>query len=243
MFPITCFSHSISIDVEPLIHNYLAYFIERIYFSKFFLFNSSYTFATEFLNPKNQMEMRKLFFATLFVGSVSAAFSQGNIKKGDWMLGGDAGFTSQKQGDYKTTSFNLSPDAGYFFIDNFAGGLRVSVSSSKTEYNSVDNKNTGYELAPFVRYYFLPATQKVNLFADASFGLGQNKYTSGTIENKTNFTNLGIKAGPAIFITPATALEIALGYNSSKIKDVDDRENQFGISFGFQIHIPGTVKK
>lgn len=187
--------------------------------------------------------MKKVLLATLLVGSVSAAFSQANINKGDWMLGGDAGFNSQKQGDYKTTSFNLSPNVGYFFINNFAGGLRANVSSSKSEYNSSDVKNTGYELAPFVRYYFLPATQKVNLFADASFGFGQNKYDNGITESKTKFTNLGIKAGPAIFITPATALEIALGYNSSKVKDVDDRENQFGISFGFQIHIPGTVKK
>lgn len=187
--------------------------------------------------------MRKLILATLFVGSVSAAFSQGNIKKGDWMLGGDAGFTSQKQGDYKTTSFNLAPDAGYFFIDNFAGGLKASISSSKETYNSTDVKNSGYELAPFVRYYFLPASQKVNLFADASFGFGQNKYTSGGVDTKSNFTNLGIKAGPAIFLTPATALELALGYNSTKVKDAEDRSNQFGVSVGFQIHIPGTVKK
>ena len=106
--------------------------------------------------------MKKVLLATLLVGSVSAAFSQANINKGDWMLGGDAGFTSQKQGDYKTTSFNLSPNVGYFFINNFAGGLRANVSSSKSEYNSSDYTNSGFELAPFVRYYFLPATQKVN---------------------------------------------------------------------------------
>jgi hypothetical protein len=189
------------------------------------------------------MEMKKFLFATLFVGSVSAAFSQGNINKGDWMLGGDAGFASQKQGDYKTTTFNLSPDAGYFFINNFAGGLRANISSSKSNFgSSSDVKNTGFELAPFVRYYFLPSTQKVNLFADASFGFGQSKYESGSIDEKSNFTTLGIKAGPAIFITPATALEIALGYNSTKVKDYDDRENVFGVTVGFQIHIPGTKK-
>lgn len=187
--------------------------------------------------------MKKILLATLFVTSIGTAFSQGNINKGDWMLGGNAGFTSQKQGDYKTTSFNLSPDAGYFFINNFAGGLKAVISSSKTEYSSAESKTSGYEVAPFVRYYFLPASQKVNLFADASFGFGQNKYDNGLTESKSNFTSLGVKAGPAIFITPATALEIALGYNSTKVKNVDNRENQFGITFGFQIHIPGTIKK
>ena len=187
--------------------------------------------------------MKNYFFATVLVCSLSSAFSQGNIKKGDWMLGGNAGFTSQKYAGYKTTDFNLSPDAGYFFINNFAGGLRASVSSSKTEYQGDETKQSSYELAPFVRYYFLPASQKVNIFADASFGFGQHKYNYGTGYNKSNFTQLGIMAGPAIFITPATALEIALGYNSSKVKDASDRTNQLGVSVGFQIHIPGTVKK
>ncbi|MBO9682700.1 MAG: porin family protein [Flavisolibacter sp.] len=186
--------------------------------------------------------MKKVLFATLLMGSVSAAFSQSNINKGDWMLGGDAGFSSQKQGDYKTTSFSLAPNAGYFFINSFAGGLRAQVSSSKSEFGSTESKNSGFSLAPFVRYYFLPATQKVNLFADASFGFGQNKYESGVVDSKSNFTQLGIKAGPAIFLTPATALEIAVGYNSTKIKNVDDRENAFGVNVGFQIHLPGSKK-
>ena len=181
--------------------------------------------------------------ATLLLGLVSAASAQGNINKGDWMLGGNAGYSHQKNGDYKSNSFDLSPDAGYFFINNFAAGLRASVSSDKTTYNPADIKNTTFALAPFVRYYFLPASQKVNLFADGSFGFGQNKYENGSTVNTSNFTNLSIKAGPAIFITPATALEIALGYNSTKIKDVDDRQNKFEISFGFQIHVPGSIKK
>lgn len=184
--------------------------------------------------------MKKVLFATLLMGSVSAAFSQSNINKGDWMLGGDAGFSSQKQGDYKTTNLSLAPNAGYFFINSFAGGLRAEVSSVK-ESGSSDVTTSGFALAPFVRYYFLPASQKVNLFADASFGFGQTKKES-VIETKANFTQLGIKAGPAIFLTPATALEITVGYNSTKIKDFEDRENAFGVNVGFQIHLPGSKK-
>lgn len=189
------------------------------------------------------MEMKKVLFATLLMGSVSAVFAQGNINKGDWMLGGDAGFSSQKHGDYKTTSFGVSPNVGYFFINNLAGGLRLETTSEKTELGSSESKNTGLSLAPFVRYYFLPASQKVNVFADASFGFGKNKYESGLIDNESDFTQLGIKAGPAIFLTPATALEITLNYNTTKFKDIEDRQNLFGVNVGFQIHIPGTVKK
>jgi hypothetical protein len=187
--------------------------------------------------------MKKVLFVTLLVGSVTAAFSQGNINKGSWMLGGDASFSSQKQGNYKITGFQLAPDAGYFFINNFAGGLRANVASSKSEAGSSESKSSGFGLAPFVRYYFLPATQKVNLFADASFGFGKNKSEAGVLESETQFTAFGIKAGPSIFITPATALEITLGYNSAKTKDVEDRENTLGVNVGLQIHIPGTLKK
>ena len=186
--------------------------------------------------------MKKVLLATLLLGSVSAVFSQANINKGDWMLGGSTGFTSQKYGDFKTTTFNLSPDAGYFFINNFAGGLRANISGSKSEAGTVESKTSGFEVAPFVRYYFLPASQKLNLFADASYGFGKTK-DEGAFTTESQMTTVAIKAGPAIFLTPATALEIALGYQSMKIKDVDARVNNFGVNIGFQIHIPGSKKK
>ena len=188
------------------------------------------------------MDMKKIVFATLLMVSAGAAFSQGNINKGDVMVGGNASFTSQKEGDYKTTSFELMPNAGYFFINNFAGGLRAAVSSSKTEAGTMESTTSRFAVAPFVRYYFLPSTQKVNIFADASFGFGSAKTETGSFESKYNFTNLGIMAGPAFFLTPATALEIALGFNSAKVEDADDSETTFGVSVGFQIHLPAKKK-
>ena len=188
--------------------------------------------------------MKKVLFASLFTVAASAAFAQGGyIRQGDWLAGGTAGFNSTKQGDYKTNRFNLSPNVGYFFINQFAGGLRASVGSSKNEYGSGESKTTSYSLAPFVRYYFLPASQKVNVFADGSFGFGQSKTKVGTSESKYNYTALGLRAGAAIFITPATALELGLGFNSTKEEDVEDRENTFGLEIGFQIHIPGRARK
>ena len=187
--------------------------------------------------------MKKFFIASAFALSATAAFSQANIQKGDWLVGGNVGFASSKQGDYKTTAFNFSPNAGYFFINQLAGGLRATISSEKEELGSLESKDNSYQLAPFVRYYFLPATQKVNVFADAAFGFGQQKSESGSVTNKYNFTNLGLRAGAAIFLTPATALEIGAGYNSLKYKDVDDRDNTFAIEVGFQIHLPGGAKK
>lgn len=193
------------------------------------------------LNPKFN-NMKKLVFATLLTTSLSVAFAQNHINKGSWMLGGSAGFSSQKQDNLKTTDYGVAPDAGYFFINNFAGGLRTNISGSKSEAGTVESKTSGFEVAPFVRYYFLPASQKLNLFADASYGFGKTK-DEGAFTTESQMTTMAIKAGPAIFLTPATALEIALGYQSMKIKDVDARVNNFGVNIGFQIHIPGSKKK
>jgi hypothetical protein len=208
-----------------------------------FLFDfASFVILRRIFKPNTEL-MKKMLFATLFAISASAAFSQGNINKGDLMLGGSAGFNSGKFGDYKATSVALSPDAGYFFINNLAGGLRVSVYSSKEKYISDETTNSGFHVAPFVRYYFLPSTQKVNIFADGSFGFGQSKSKSTNFESKNDVTMFAIKAGPAIFLTPATALELTLGYNSTKTKSFTNRQNNFGFEAGFQIHIPGTKKK
>src|SRR5258708_35660342 len=114
--------------------------------------------------------MKKAFFATILTVSVIAASAQ--INQGQWLVGGNVNFTSSKQGDAKLTHINFSPDAGYFFINNFAGGLRLNVSSDKPDGGDA---STIFTVAPFVRYYFLPSAQKVNVFADAQYGFGSGK--------------------------------------------------------------------
>src|SRR5687767_7520560 len=134
--------------------------------------------------------MKKVLIAACLLVSSNAIFAQ--VNKGQWLAGGNISFESQKQGDAKATSFNFSPDAGYFFIDNFAGGIRLDFSSYKVK--DADDATTSFGLAPFVRYYFLPAAQKVNVFADASFGFG----SAGTAD-KESFNEFAIMAGPAVF--------------------------------------------
>jgi Outer membrane protein beta-barrel domain len=176
--------------------------------------------------------MKKILLAVTLLTSGLASFSQ--VNKGQWLAGGTAGFESSKFGsddDSKTTSFTFSPAAGYFFINNFAGGLRASINSVK-DHN--EDAFTSVLFAPFVRYYFLPAIQKVNILADASYGFGSMK--SGESES---FNQFAIAAGPAVFLSPNTALEFTLQYRSQggDAFGGDDRLNSFGVNVGFQVHL------
>lgn len=180
--------------------------------------------------------MKKVLFAALMTIAVQGVFAQ--VNKGQWLVGGNVSFSSDKWGDddaSKSTSFDFSPNAGYFFIDKLAGGLRLTFSSDKVK--SADKANTTLLVAPFARYYFLPAAQKVNILADASYGFG----STGT-SDKASLSGFTLAAGPAIFLSPNTALEFTVGYQSYKLEDVDDRRNSFGVNVGFQVHLGGGKK-
>ena len=176
--------------------------------------------------------MKKVFMVAVATILIQTGFAQ--INQGQWLIGGDAGFSASKTGEYKTTTFSFAPNAGYFFINNFAGGVRFDIQSTKEKVASLDETYTTTMIAPFLRYYFLPAVQKVNIFADVSYGFGGLKADDAP---NTSISGYNIMAGPAIFLSPNTALELTLGYNSLKIEGNDDRTNTFQFGVGFQIHL------
>jgi hypothetical protein len=185
--------------------------------------------------------MKKVLFAAFLLVSSNAIFAQ--VNQGQWLAGGSAQFDFGKQGDNKTTDITISPDAGYFFIDQLAAGLRpeFGYSKTKTKIGNVTNESsyTAYSIAPFVRYYFMKSGEQVNVFADASYGFGSVKPKGGSSVSGNYYQ---IKAGPAIFLTPNTALEFAVYYKSmggDAYEVAGDRNNHFGLSAGFQIHLGG----
>ena len=183
--------------------------------------------------------MKKVFMVAVATILVHAGFAQ--INKGQWLVGGSTSYSSSKWGDFKSSSFEFAPDAGYFFINNFAGGVRFNVTSTKNETEGLgEAKGSSTTISPFVRYYFLPAAQKVNVFADASYGFGSAKEDGGESQSVSGYS---IAAGPAIFLSPNTALEITLGYSSVKFEGIDDRQGNFRFGVGFQIHLGGGAAK
>lgn len=177
--------------------------------------------------------MKKILLAIclfIWVGSLTA-----QVQKNDWLIGGSTKFSSNKTANLKTSMFEFSPNAGYFFANNFAGGLRSGINSVKLE---DEDAVSSVLFSPFLRYYFLPSDNKVNIMLDGSFGFGS---TSAVGDTKSQ-SGFGFAAGPAIFLNKHTALEFTLGYNSIKSEDDPDRSNTFTVGVGFQVHLLGSKK-
>src|SRR6476469_5325994 len=89
--------------------------------------------CTKLLLPCHQKQtiMKKMIFFILLAFITTTSFAQ--IYQGQWMVGGNLSLQESKYGDVsgtKITQFNTSPDIGYFFINNFAGGLRFTFNSA-----------------------------------------------------------------------------------------------------------------
>src|SRR5579863_2054352 len=99
-----------------------------------------------------KLHMRKMLFL-LFVIVVSNQVSA-QIKKGQWLAGGNLNWTSTFN-DYNgnNTVVTIMPDAGYFFIDKLAGGLKLNYSMG---HPAQGGAYSNFGFSPFVRYYILP---------------------------------------------------------------------------------------
>lgn len=139
------------------------------------------------------------------------------INKGQFLIGGNVSFESNKNEatnvvNYKTTDIFISPNIGYFIINNLAGGLRFDFKSYRQKVPN-DFTQTYTSISPFLRYYFLHATKKLNVFIDVSYINRTSKFKNsqgGSYNVKTN--GYAISAGPSIFLTNQVALEFTVGY-------------------------------
>jgi len=165
------------------------------------------------------------------------------IKRGQYLLGGDIQFESVKEDNSSNSSntsnnFFISPSVGYFIVDKLAGGLRLDFSSYEYKSDYVDTHSTATSIAPFLRFYLLRTPKKVNAFIDVSY-----------IHSKTKWRNLSgsayyvktkgysISAGPSIFLSDQVALEFTVGYKHSISDDFGQTiSGKLNSGFGLQIH-------
>lgn len=171
---------------------------------------------------------------TLFILSLESA---GQISKGTRLIGGNATFSSyhnksQLFGTNDHLSIGIQPKIGLFFIDRFAGGL--SLNWSFTKYKSPSVKVSELVIGPFLRYYFLPSANKVNIFGETSYQYGVRKQTGNPRVKSNNFSFL---TGPVVFLNQSVGVEFTIGYTINKFVDYDGNNSMFQIGLGVQIHL------
>lgn len=174
----------------------------------------------------------------------------------------DSGDKSSSNGP-KTTAFSFTPNIGYFFIDNLAGGLKLNLSSysekskvtiGTTEYDDKSNSFI-FNVGPFLRYYY-GLNDNMKVFGEGFFGFGvdNSKYetpvtdglgnvTTSTTETKVNGTGFEVGPGLAYFINENIGVEALLTYSrfSSKYDITGGKmKNATGdvkFKVGLQIHL------
>ena len=175
--------------------------------------------------------MKKMIFLLLVIVVSNRVGAQ--VKKGQWLAGGNVNWTSSFNGDFNenSTIISIMPDAGYFFFNKLAGGLKLNytIINPSSGLSYVD-----FGFSPFVRYYILPATKTINIFTEAAYGWGRNT------EQGANVTGhqWSISAGPAFFLNPHVALEVALNYtNTAGQQYTISNSETLGINIGFQVYL------
>lgn len=165
-----------------------------------------------------------MMFASALIVAAFVTKAQ-TTQEGDWLIGGNLNFSAAKH----ATSFGISPNAGYFFAENFAAGANIAFQYEKLG----DSKYTTFSAGPFARYYAGNVEKPFRPFLHTEINFGSQK-TEGSPAVKSTIFYLA--PGAAYFINKNVALEALAGYQNVKIKDAGS-SNGFLLKVGFQIYL------
>jgi hypothetical protein len=179
--------------------------------------------------------MKKLLLTAITVLIFGAAFAQ--TGKGHKFIGGSFNFSYDEDGtvqnynfdtgvtqyfNHNITSFNISPEFGFFLNDKWAIGIqpgysRVSGTETSNFYSSVDqSKNYTYTrkyhtdiigLAINVRYYCM-LTDKFGIYPQMGISTSHiaNNFTDG---------NLSVYGGPNVVLFPTPKVGLNMGFGNA----------------------------
>ena len=175
----------------------------------------------------------KTFWKTTLVVTTLLSFNYGlsaqTVGEGAWMIGGSAGFNSIKYADddNSTTLFNLSPNLGYFIIDDLAIGLRASLYSESYDGDS----ESQFGIGPWARFYVVN-----NLFAQGGIDFGPSQFDLFSWFSGEGSTNIHLGVGYSWFLNNSVAIEPILLFNSfTGDEDLEEGDyTRFGLNISVQ---------
>ena len=158
--------------------------------------------------------MKKTLFAIALAMIATAGSAQ-------VFVGGGLGLSSSKykDADHSSTSFNLSPEAGYVLDDVWSFGLPISLDFSKTATDKAWDREgtTTWSIAPYARYTFFKSGI-ISCFVDGILGF------SGVTDSDTN-VSLAVAPGIAVSVTDNISLGLEYLYNRY-------RDNKYYVAVG-----------
>jgi hypothetical protein len=179
-----------------------------------------------------------LFIFSFIIFLTNNAVSQ--ITKGNLIVGGNFSFnrtsnTNSNNIISKQSVVSITPMVGYFLKDKFALGLRSELNNySGSITGSIRNSSNRLDFGPFLRYYFLPVNNRVNLFSESAYLLSLFKSNNSNWSSGNGFL---INVGPVIYLNKTVGLEFTLGYSSQYWTNSSGSFNNFRTGIGFQIHL------
>jgi hypothetical protein len=160
--------------------------------------------------------------------------SNAQIDKGNWMMGGTAGFGSYKttgggSSSESSTSLGIAPNIGYFFIDKLAIGTAGQFTYHFPKKDG-DRTISSNNIAPFIRYYFLQKEKEINIFSEVRYEIMRMSHSDDKADTFL------IKAGTVFFVNSSVGIEVALNYRTQKTNQNFDNRGIY-LNVGFQIHL------
>lgn len=164
-------------------------------------------------------KMKKLLFAVIVLVTTIASAQKNSI-----LLGGNVGFSSEKNGESKTENFEFSPKIGYQFSDKWTAGVEGSIINQKI--TGIDRAER-YQIGGFVRYA-VPLSELFSVYGD----LGAGYQSTNLNDTKGLYASLT----PALFINMKRGFGLnfsigGLNYDNLSGKN-NPREENFGFDFG-----------
>ncbi len=180
---------------------------------------------------------------------LSGFAADAQITKGNWMMGGNVGFSATKErgaAKINRTLFDIQPGTGYFFADKLVAGLKLGYSNG-TNRTIEDNtysegKVIKYTFGPFARYYFLPTGNSFNILADAGYRYGIRRGRGGSPGTATPWSKYDthtftFSTGTVLFLNTCVGLELLLGYSTEKVVHYRGNNGSLLLNAGLQIHL------
>jgi len=161
--------------------------------------------------------MKKITLLLVFVAASLAVSAQ--IPMGTKYVGGSVGFNSSKstaRNAEAVTSYSLSPEVGYFFMENMAAGLRLGINGSSQKDNF---SSTAFGVGAYVRKFW-NASDNLHIFV----GLGVD-YAAGTVKDETPINGPDQKLN-----TFGAGLDLGLWYHLSERWSLVGRIGTLGFS-------------